>query len=191
MHRSAGFASVGWKPLLVQPEDHAKCSKKLAVSAIKSLAISFRNTPLFTDDAARALADALPRTLEEIRLEFTTSAATSGNVVLNAVFERVNLTGIRVLEMSDCLLSCEIPEAIGELSAVDQLTLAGNKMVGSLPAALGRCRKLREIRCQNNQFTGELPTELGDCSELELVRLNGNKFTGTLPASLGKLPEAV
>jgi hypothetical protein len=36
---------------------------------------------------------------------------------------------LRVLEMSDCLLSCAIPDAIGDCAALEQLTLAGNQMV--------------------------------------------------------------
>mgnify|MGYP002841664298 CR=1 FL=1 len=35
------------------------------------------------------------------------------------------LANLRVLEMNDCLLSCEIPAAIGQCVALEELTLAG------------------------------------------------------------------
>jgi len=185
------FAASSWKLLIGRDEDHAKCTSRLAVSGIHELAISFRGCAVFTDIEAHVLAGALPKALEEVRLEFTQSGCTSegGNTVFGAVFTRINIANVRVLEMSDCLLTCAIPDAIGEMASLTHLTLAGNKMTGPIPAALGRCSKLRDMRCQNNCFEGPLPPEFGDCTALTLVRLNGNKLSGTLPETLSKLTE--
>jgi len=186
------FARVGWKLLLEaaaecgEAAEHAKCTRLLASAQLPRLALSFRKCAAFTDEAAHILARTLPNSLEEVRLEFVTSSATTdgGNAVFHGVFARIDLHGLRVIEMNDCLLSCEIPEAICSCSSLVSLTLAGNRMHGPIPPSLGKCRCLKELRCQNNHFTGAVPAELGHCP-LTLVRLNGNALTGLLPPELG------
>ena len=159
------------------------------------------------------MAQSLPVPLEELRLEFATSSATSegGNAVFRGLFSRVTLENLRVLEMNDCLLSCQIPPEIGLCVALEELTLAGNKMCGEIPAEIGDCLALRQVRSARRASPSPrlLPPPLCPPSRRKAprppfmpppaspsvhappasqVRCQNNRLTGRLPEELGRCP---
>ena len=62
----------------------------------------------------------------------------------------------------------------------------GNNLVGTLPAALGNLDQMEQLSLCGNQLSGSIP-DLGRLSELQLLRLWNNQLSGEIPASLSKL----
>ena len=143
------FVAEGWRLLLEAGRDmHAPCAI-LAASGMKRMALNLRGCVAFTDALAALLAQSLPTTLEEVRLECgqpdspdIAMTITGGRALLEGVFSRVALSSLRILEMSDCMLSGALPDAIGECTALEQITIGGNQLSGVIPEGLGRCARV-------------------------------------------------
>lgn len=104
----------------------------------------------------------------------------------------------------------EIPEEIGNLTALEALDLSFNGLEGLIPESFAKLTKLQELRLNDNNFdrqpleflkemTGmkslslennhnlhSLPSEIGNMSDLYYLDISQNQFT-ELPASIGKL----
>ncbi|XP_010932563.2 probable inactive receptor kinase At1g48480 [Elaeis guineensis] len=74
---------------------------------------------------------------------------------------------------------------------VTQLHLPGSGLIGQIPAGtLGNLTALQSVSLRFNALSGPLPPDLSGCKELRAVHLNGNRFSGGIPTglfSLGKL----
>ena len=84
-------------------------------------------------------------------------------------------------------LTGSIPPELGELSALQWLTLTINQLTGSIPPELDNLTNLRGLALGQNQLTGSIPSELGRLADLESLILYGNLLTGSIPAELGNL----
>ncbi len=80
-----------------------------------------------------------------------------------------------------------LPEALGDLTALEQLHLYGNRLQGRIPAALGRLDSLRGLLLHDNELTGSIPDSLGRLVHLRELWLYGNALGGSLPTTLGQL----
>eukprot|EP00903_Cladosiphon_okamuranus_P019522 g17953.t1 len=70
----------------------------------------------------------------------------------------------------------------GELSNLQHLLLANNKLEGALPASFGSLSSLVSLDISKNQLAGNIPRELHDLTGLKLLDLSGNKIAaGLLP----------
>lgn len=111
-------------------------------------------------------------------------------------------------------LQGELPEAIGQLSALQRLQLQYNKgLSGHIPAALYQLRQLKSLRLGFTALTGELSEDLANLNQLDTLDLrtspyelssswDGNEATardhranpttlsGRLPKALGQLTQA-
>lgn len=107
-----------------------------------------------------------------------------------------------------------LPEAIGQLSALQRLHLQYNKGIsGKIPASLYQLRQLKSLRLGFTALTGELSEDLANLNQLDTLDLrtspyelasswNGNEATardhranpttlsGRLPKALGQLTQA-
>lgn len=77
----------------------------------------------------------------------------------------------------------KLPETIGELKELKELTLTALMMDGELPTSLFNLKKLTILELQNNSFSGKLPERLGELSELTVLNFDRNNFEGTIPES--------
>ncbi|KAM0029557.1 putative non-specific serine/threonine protein kinase [Helianthus debilis subsp. tardiflorus] len=64
-----------------------------------------------------------------------------------------------LLDLINCGLEGSIPEQIGLLSNLTQLSLWGNQLTGNLPVSLTR---LERLDLSYNSFSGELPVSLAN-----------------------------
>ena len=67
------------------------------------------------------------------------------------------------------------------------LNLSNNLLTGQIPPELGRLSTLLALRLENNLLTGPIPRELGNLAALEVLTLSGNSLTGEIPPEMGKL----
>lgn len=183
------FAAAGLRVLLEAGYEMETVCSRLAASKPRKIALDLGGCAAFTDGTAALLAAALPPTLEDIRLVLAGSAVTpaGSGEIFGSIFggTQIDPQRLRVLEMSDCLLACTLPDALGECTNLDNLCVPGNRLTGPIPSSIGSCKKLQILLAANNLLSGELPASLGQCVALETVRLNNNQLTGVIPPTLG------
>ena len=98
-----------------------------------------------------------------------------------------NLGALGELYLPGNRLSGGIPPELANLNGLAQLDLAGNELSGEIPHQLGRLAEVRQLRLEGNGLTGAIPSELGDLGELESLDLSDNGLTGAIPSELGRL----
>ncbi|PHT82863.1 hypothetical protein T459_11306 [Capsicum annuum] len=108
-----------------------------------------------------------------------------------------------------------IPNEVGNLSSLLDLSLSGNNLVGSIPTSIGNLRDLQRFNLSSNKFTGfigdhicklqhlgdiyldqnqlsgSLPNCLGNITSLREIHLGSNKLSSNIPPSLGNLQDLV
>ena len=89
-------------------------------------------------------------------------------------------------------LTGPIPSELGQLMALERLTLAGNPLTGVIPAEIGQLANLTFLRLGDTALSGQLPPELGQLTQLQELDLGATgkgrgRLTGPLPAELGQL----
>ncbi|XP_057980126.1 probable LRR receptor-like serine/threonine-protein kinase At3g47570 [Malania oleifera] len=89
------------------------------------------------------------------------------------------------LDLSRNNLSGTIPKQIFGISfMLISLSLAQNKLVGSMPMEVGNLKKLEILVVSQNMLHGQIPSSLGECTSLEYLYMDGNFFQGSIPSSL-------
>jgi Leucine-rich repeat (LRR) protein len=144
----------------------------------------------------------------ECKLWFSRIAEVAGDAICNANDEIVTLdldynnlsgplpkevallTSLRRIELyggPQGFLTGSLPTEVGHLSALEALSVKGNRMTGPLPTELGRCTALTNLNLSQNRFSGGIPTELGLLSHLANISLETNRLDGKLPSELGAI----
>lgn len=73
---------------------------------------------------------------------------------------------------------------LGNITSLVSLSLAYNKLSGSIPIELGNLTGMQQIWLQYNELTGTVPVELGNMVQLKHLELESNSFTGFLHAAI-------
>lgn len=89
------------------------------------------------------------------------------------------------LDVSDNLLSGELPDCLLRWQALAVLNLANNNFSGNFLNFVGSACPLESFNVRNNSFVGEIPPSLKKCNELKIIDAGDNKFSGTIPAWIG------
>ncbi len=89
------------------------------------------------------------------------------------------------LENND--LNGPIPDSLGQLNQLQELSLSKNQLSGSIPDSLGQLRRLKILYLSGNHLDGFIPNSLGDLINLQGLYLNSNQLNGSIPESLGNL----
>ena len=98
-----------------------------------------------------------------------------------------NLSALNTLLLSQNRLTGEIPSSIGNLTRLKILSMNQNQLTGELPSSIGNLSSLTRLNLSQNQLTGELPSSIGNLSSLTHLILDDNQLTGELPSSIGNL----
>ena len=94
------------------------------------------------------------------------------------------LPALRELDLPRAGLTALPGPALGALSALTRLALAGNQLE-ALPPQLGALSALIDLDVSHNHLAA-LPEEIGDLASLQFLNAQGNRLT-ELPASVGRL----
>lgn len=97
------------------------------------------------------------------------------------------LGALEWLSLSQNELSGPIPPELGLLSELEWLSLSGNELTGAIPPEHGELSKLESLWLFSNKLSGAIPPELGRLDALEILSLGGNELTGEIPPELGEL----
>ena len=101
-----------------------------------------------------------------------------------------NLNALEYLSLAKNDLSGAIPETLGNLPDLVWLYLNENDLDGSIPALLGNLAKLERLHLENqrgDKLTGNIPDLSALNENLEELYLNGNKLDGEIPSSITTL----
>ncbi|KAM0004793.1 putative protein kinase RLK-Pelle-LRR-XI-1 family [Helianthus debilis subsp. tardiflorus] len=91
------------------------------------------------------------------------------------------------LVIGRCGVEGSIPEQIGLLSNLTQLSLWMNQLTGNLPVSLTNLTHLEVLDLSHNHFSGDLPVSLTNLTRLDYLDLSYNHFSGDLPQSFTNL----
>ncbi|KAK9013134.1 hypothetical protein V6N11_041153 [Hibiscus sabdariffa] len=84
-------------------------------------------------------------------------------------------------------LSGQLPNAIGNLTQLQTLSLRLNALSGSIPSDFAKLSTLRNLYLQGNGFSGQIPDSLFTLQNLTRLNLANNNFNGTIPATVNNL----
>ncbi len=91
------------------------------------------------------------------------------------------------LIIDQCGLSGHIPENIGDLKNLVQLSLQQNYLTGSVPASISNMKNLESLWLSRNGLTGDIPQNIGDLKNLVFLCMEENCLTGSIPASISNM----
>ena len=76
--------------------------------------------------------------------------------------------------------SGKIPDALCELSFLQELNLSSNSLSGSLPSNIGKLIRLSQMNLSKNQFSGTLPESFGQLIKITELDMHDNNFSGAV-----------
>lgn len=84
-------------------------------------------------------------------------------------------------------LTGNIPENIGALSSLVDLSLSWCNFSGNIPESITDLDNLECLRLSENKLTGTIPEDMGNMKSLNLLSIARNRLTGSIPASFANL----
>ncbi|MCD7451999.1 hypothetical protein HAX54_014609 [Datura stramonium] len=100
------------------------------------------------------------------------------------VFQLLDLEST-TLDLSENLLSGEIPDCWGLMSVPIILNIANNRISGSIPYSLCSSTSLSSLYVRNNNLSGQFPASLKNCQGLKVLDLGRNTLSGKIPEWIG------
>lgn len=94
---------------------------------------------------------------------------------------------VDVLKLALNNLTGSLPDEIGLLSGLQNVTMYLNKLRGTIPSALGRLQELKYLSFSGNLLTGSIPGEISQARQLASFFLAQNKLSSSIPPLLGTL----
>jgi hypothetical protein len=101
--------------------------------------------------------------------------------------QMANLTALQNLNLAKNKLNGNILPELSQLEELESLILSSNELSGVLPAEFGDMEKLKTLNLYFNFIEGTIPKEFGNISTLTYLNLCDNKLTGSIPSELGNL----
>jgi hypothetical protein len=81
-----------------------------------------------------------------------------------------------------------VPEWIGTLKSLQQISLFTNLFTGVIPSSLSNLSLLGGLYLYENQFSGHIPPSLGNFPMLEYLELYNNNLHGKVPVEIFRIP---
>lgn len=97
---------------------------------------------------------------------------------------------ISKINLSGKNLTGSVPEDIGQLTSLVELSLDNNHLIGPLPN-LSSLTRLERLHLQNNYLTGCVPNWLSQLKKLKELFIENNNFSGVIPPELVYNPSLI
>jgi len=91
------------------------------------------------------------------------------------------------LELFNNNLTGPLPSSIGNLTALQILSLSVNRRSGSIPPEMGNLSHLTQLYLAQNQLSGSIPVQIGNLTNLTQLNLQVNQLTGSITPQIGLL----
>ncbi|KAK7380450.1 hypothetical protein VNO78_32961 [Psophocarpus tetragonolobus] len=89
---------------------------------------------------------------------------------------------LKSIDLSNNILTGEIPKEIGYLFGLVSLNLSRNNLTGEIPSEMGSLRSLDFLDLSRNHLTGQIPTSLSEIDGLGKLDLSHNSLSGRIPS---------
>ena len=83
----------------------------------------------------------------------------------------------------DAYVEGEIPECLGDLIYLDNISFEYTNVRGKLPERIGNLTNLKRITISNCKLEGTIPESIKECDQLEYIDISNNNFEGKIPES--------
>ncbi|GMN69689.1 hypothetical protein TIFTF001_038735 [Ficus carica] len=145
------------------------------------------------------LPDTVPQSLSFVNSsKFLAVLDLSENLLSASVFLWLfNYSGSLVhLDLHNSLSKTSIPEAFGNLVALESLYLSGNKFEGSIPHSFGNMNSLTYLDLKGAEIYygprssglgGPIPKSFGNMTALAYLDLSNNQLEGSIPEGFGNM----
>ncbi|KAL6952807.1 hypothetical protein U1Q18_048289 [Sarracenia purpurea var. burkii] len=97
----------------------------------------------------------------------------------------INGETFRYLDLSNNLLSGELPDCWAQFKVLDVISLAYNNLSGEVPSSIGSLLQIEALQLRSNNFSGKFPP-LEGCTLLKIIDLGGNRLIGEVPSWIGR-----
>ncbi|KAF3454487.1 hypothetical protein FNV43_RR04934 [Rhamnella rubrinervis] len=100
-------------------------------------------------------------------------------------------SSLKMLGLDYTNFSGILPNSIGYLKSMSQLSLWNCHFLGTIPSSIWNLSELTYLDLSENFFTGhhQLPSMLGNLAKLIVLRLESSQLNGEIPYSLGNLTQ--
>eukprot|EP00249_Psilotum_nudum_P003926 c17430_g1_i1 orf=1-1092(-) len=82
-----------------------------------------------------------------------------------------------------------LSSALGNLAALQQLTLVPGQVIGPIPSTIGVIVNLQFIGLSKNYLSGSIPDSFAELHQLVTLDLSYNRLTGSIPEAVAALPK--
>ncbi|XP_058089447.1 probable LRR receptor-like serine/threonine-protein kinase At3g47570 [Magnolia sinica] len=94
-------------------------------------------------------------------------------------------TQLTELTLADNKIFGSIPSGIQNLVGLTVLDMRYNFLTGTIPIGIGKLYNARKLYFEANELSGQIPSSLGNISQLLKLRLSENNLSGSIPSTLG------
>nr|XP_048321763.1 receptor-like protein 43 [Ziziphus jujuba var. spinosa] len=85
------------------------------------------------------------------------------------------------IDLSSNKFEGEIPELVGNLTALCSLNLSNNMLTGPIPTSLGNLKELESLDLSNNNLSGKIPQQMNQLAFLAYLNVSHNNLIGPIP----------
>ena len=100
-------------------------------------------------------------------------------------YDMSRLDTLRVLDLSGNALGGDLPVWLGDMTALQNISLAGNDLTGHIPSEWRALVRLRRLNLADNDISGRIPVWIDEWEGLQILWLGKNVLSGALPSSMG------
>nr|XP_043630637.1 probable LRR receptor-like serine/threonine-protein kinase At2g24230 [Erigeron canadensis] len=105
----------------------------------------------------------------------------SNNQITNLPSDFWSLNSLKSLNLSNNVISMNVPSNIGNFGALERLDLSFNDLFGSLPDSVSSLNSLQVVNLSRNRFDSTIPLGIISCHSLTSIDFSWNSFSGVLP----------
>ncbi|XP_060668939.1 receptor-like protein 48 [Ziziphus jujuba] len=85
------------------------------------------------------------------------------------------------IDLSSNKFEGEIPELVGNLTALCSLNLSNNMLTGPITTSLGNLKELESLDLSNNNLSGKIPQQMNQLAFLAYLNVSHNNLIGPIP----------
>ncbi|XP_059627533.1 receptor-like protein EIX1 [Cornus florida] len=141
----------------------------------------------FIEMSSNRFGSQLPRLSPHVEMLNLANSSIFGPICPVLCQEITRESKLRVLDLSNNLLSGGISCCWMHFPYLVRVNLGRNNLSGKIPNSIGSLSALESLQLHNNKFFGKIALTLQNCTLLVLIDFSKNEFTGLIPTWIGEM----